>query len=473
MLNMISKTTHENLSFAALIPRIIGGLFGLLLLSACSSDDPPSGEIEITTGGEADAWTVEPAAQKVLIEMVHGTTRTPLANVDAPATNVSIGSDGPTNVIATFEATAFDVDSNVVMRGSTVPLDIYGIAGAKIPLFMGRVGGFSRAPGELFFPRRHPQLAVLGNAFVLISGGDGAQTIPTTFDVYSVWRWSVVQKQPALPKVPESWAAVDPKLLLIDHAGAIWLDLSTSGTSAAEAPVGLDFAQIVGGETLSGADGTQYIVGATRTDATDGPTNQILRIDADGKLELMKLATPRLGAAATVVNGQLLVVGGSDTGAGAEVSNAAGTAFKPLPFPADATRGAALVALDAVTAVLTGGRDPETDEIAGFRTMDLGCEEDCSQQEIANADFAFDRARLFPIRAGQLLAVGEDPESGETRAFTFDTGIGHELNEFALRTPRIGASAILLPNGQVGVIGGDALADEAPAMTMEVFFPQR
>jgi hypothetical protein len=470
MLNKISKAPHHPLSFVGSKSLKLGGLFGLLLLSACSSSDPASGVIEITIGGEADAWTVEPPAQKVLIEIVHGNTRTPLANVAAPATDVSIGTEGPSNVIAHFDATAFDADANVVMRGSTIPLDVYGIAGVRVPLFMGRVGTSARAPGELVFPRRHPQLLRLGHDYVLSSGGDGAQTIPTSFDAYSVWRWSVVKKQPPLPKVPESWAAIDPKVLLIDQDGAIWLDLSTSSTSEVVAPIGLDFKQIAGGVTLSGPDDIQYIVGATRT--TGEPTNQILRIDADGALELMKLGTPRLGAAATMVNGQLLVVGGSDAGAGAELSNLAGTLFKQQAYPADARQGAAAIALDNTTAILAGGRDPATDEISGFRTMDLSCMEDCSPVEIANADFPFDRAQLFPAREGQLLAVGEQPDTGETRVFTFDTGLGNALNEIALRTPRSGASAILLPNGQVGVFSGDALADGTPAMTMEVFFPQ-
>ena len=56
--------------------------------------------------------------------------------------------------------------------------------------------------------------------------------------------------------------------------------------------------------------------------------------------------------------------------------------------------------------------------------------------------------------------------------FTFDTGIGHAQSEFALRVPRTGASAFMLPNGQVGVLGGDAVADELPALSVELFFPQ-
>jgi hypothetical protein len=31
----------------------------------------------------------------------------------------------------------------------------------------------------------------------------------------------------------------------------------------------------------------------------------------------------------------------------------------------------------------------------------------------------------------------------------------------------------MLPNGQVGVLGGDALSDENPAQSVELFFPER
>jgi hypothetical protein len=104
--------------------------------------------------------------------------------------------------------------------------------------------------------------------------------------------------------------------------------------------------------------------------------------------------------------------------------------------------------------------------------MDLGCSADCTQAEIASADFAFDYPRLFWLSPDQLLAVGEDPTTGETHVFTFETGIGHALNEFALRVPRTRASAFLLTNGQVGVLGGNALADDASESSMELFFPQ-
>jgi hypothetical protein len=236
-----------------------------------------------------------------------------------------------------------------------------------------------------------------------------------------------------------------------------------------DAPVDLDYAHVVGGDTVGSPGEPQYIVGATRSSGE--ATNQVLRVDTDATLHLLKLKTPRLGAAATIVNGRLLVVGGSDTGAGAELLNEAGTTFAALPFPPDATVGAAIVARDETTAILAGGRDPANDGmISGFRSLDLSCAEDCRQTAIENADFAFEHPRLFVVGPDQLLAVGEEPTTGETQVFTFDSD--HTLNAFSLRTPRTGASAFLLPNGQVGVFGGYTLDDQTPVSSVELFFPQ-
>ena len=461
----------EPLSFVGHYKRSLVGLVGLLLLPACSESYLTDGQLEITTGQESEAWSADPLPKNVVLEMVETTKRTTLANVSAPVSSISLGTGGPENTAASFEATAFDEAANVVMKGATVPLQFgsSGFEDAFIPLFMGRLGGLSRPPGDLLFPHHHPQLLTLNHGYLLISGGDEASP---NLDVYNFPRWLPGAQQKPLPKVPEAWAVAGSKILLIDHAGATWLDVSVTPytESAVLPPVGLVFDRIIGGETIVGADDTQYIVGATRL--TGEPTNQVLRVDPDATLHLMKLGTPRLGAAATMVSAQLLVVAGSATGDGAEVSTSDGTGFSSLPFPADARQGAAVVARDANTAVLAGGRDPATDEISGFRTMDLACSEDCAQVEIAKADFAFDYPRLFSLSAGQLLAVGEDPVSKETHVFTFDTGIGHGLNEFALRVPRTAASAFMSPNGQVGVIGGESIEDEIPATSLELFFPQ-
>jgi hypothetical protein len=465
MPNMISKAMRRTLSSSVSITHGAVALLGLLLLPACTSY-LTDGVITTTIGQESDAWTVEPAAKNVLFEMVKSTGRTTLATVPAPVSSISIGTEGQSG-IASFEATAFDVDASVVMWGSSVPLEVYGFEDARIAIFMGRVAGLSRAPGDLVFARSHPRMVTLFHGYLMISGGDDESP---NLDVYDMVKWLAAPQQKPLPTIPESWGVAGSKLLLIDHTGAVWEDMLTRVTSEVVVPAGVDFAAVAGGETISAPDDTQYIVGATRL--TDEPTNQVIRVDPDGTLHLMKLGTPRLGASAAIVDDQLLVVGGSETGPGAELSNTTGIGFTPLDFPSDATVGAALVADSATSAVLAGGRDPETDEIAGFRTMDLSCSTNCAQVELGNVDFAFDHPRLFALREGQVVAVGEQPDSGETHVFTFDTGIGHALIEYALRTPRTKASAFMLPNGQVGVLGGHAMADETPATSVELFFPQ-
>lgn len=469
--NVIFRAPRRTSSRFAKTGGFALGLLGLLSLVACTDNSYlTDGVMVINTGQESDAWTAEPAAQDVLVEMVQGTTRTKLAKVSAPATSVPIGTGGPQGTVARFEATAFDAQANSVMTGASVPFAIYGFEDASIPLFMGRVGGLSRGPGDLVFSWRHPQMAVLYHAYLLVSGGDDASA---NLDIYDMAKWAAAPKQSPLPKVPGSWAISGSKLLLIDETGGIWVDLSSStlAQSAVDVPDDLRYAEIIGGETIGSPGDPQYIVGGTRT--TGEATDQVLRVDADGTLHLLKLNTPRLGAAAAMVNGQLLVVGGSGTGAGAEVSDSAGTGFTELPFDADAKQGAALAPLDDNTVILAGGRDPASDdEISGFRTMDLTCAEDCTQTEIAKADFAFTHPRLFPLPNQQVLAVGEDPATEETHVFTFDTGIGHAMNEFALRAPRRLASAFMLPNGQVGVLGGLTLTDDAPTSSVELFFPQ-
>ena len=103
------KATRQNPSFAGLLKRAACGLFGLLLLPGCSTDYLTDGVVTITIGQEPDAWSQEPAAKDLQLEMIQGTTRTTLANVAAPVTNISIGTGGPQSAIASFDATAFDI----------------------------------------------------------------------------------------------------------------------------------------------------------------------------------------------------------------------------------------------------------------------------------------------------------------------------------------------------------------------------
>jgi hypothetical protein len=146
------RAKRRTISLSGKAGGLAFALLGLHLLPACSNDYLTDGAVVVTTGQEPDVWAVEPVAKRVVLEMVQDTKRTTLANVAAPVTSISLGREGPQNTIASFEAKAFDQDGNLVMRGATVPLGVLGFESAQIALFIGRVGGLSRAPGDLVFP---------------------------------------------------------------------------------------------------------------------------------------------------------------------------------------------------------------------------------------------------------------------------------------------------------------------------------
>ncbi|MEO7035314.1 MAG: hypothetical protein ABI335_15945 [Polyangiaceae bacterium] len=442
----------------------------LASLSGCdagNTTDTPDGALAIVTGQETDTWTQTPVPQSVLAELV-GTMRTSLGTVPAPATAVSLGSGSPAESPASFEITGFDADNNAVIAGTSVPLSIDTFAGAAPSVFVGRTGGFSRGPGALVFEYRHPLLEVISHAFVIIAGGDVPNAAQASVDVYDMANWVVAPKQAWLPRVPKSWAVAGANLLVIDETGAIWLDVTTGDTAAVTGPSGFNFADIVGGQTLVGASDTRYIVGATR--ATGDPSASVLRVASDGTLRALTLSSARLGAAAAVVDGQLVVTGGSASGAGVEALNADETTFVALAYPPDATQGAALTELTTTTAVVVGGVDPATSTQGGLRTIDLTCTDSCAASPLANADFSYSQAQAFQLGNRNVMVTGESAD-GETHAFTLSKTVGYELTEQPLRTPRTGASSFLMPNGQVGLVAGDALADGTPASSVELFFP--
>lgn len=459
----LSRALHR-VSLATLGFALGGSALG------CSglSDPAVEGYISTTVGQETDAWSEDPVPENVLIEMVTD-TRTTLSTQPAPLTRFSLGTDGPSGVVASFEATATDADGNAVMRGTSVPFYVQGFAGAAIPLFMGRTGGFSRPSGELTQRRHHPLVASAFHAYLLIGGGDSIDDSPPPApDVYSMVGFRTGSPLTSLVQTPESWVVAGSKVLILNESSTVWFDLDTRASSPATSSTA--YAAVLGGQTISGPNDTQYIVGATRTSGE--PSDRVLRVDSDGTIHVLKLTTARRGAAAAIVDGQLVIVGGSDSAPGAEVSTRDGTGFSALRVLADATEGAAMSALDTKTVVLAGGIDPSSGVAHSFRTLHLDCSDECSAEEIPKLEFPYTRPRLFALAENEFLAVGES-DSGEMHVFTLEKTIGYTLSEKPLRVPRSNASAALLPNGQIGVIGGDSIDDGSPASGIELFFPSR
>ena len=436
-------------------------------LVGCSTDDVSRGQLTLLVGQETNAWTVKPAAATVQVDMVQAGVHTSLATEPAPPGVITLGDGGPDAEVS-FEATAFDAQNNPVMHGVSSGVSLQGFDEAALFVFLGR-SGFSRPVGALQYEHHHPQLTVWPNAYLLISGGDTAGSDPTQLDVLDIAVSSLVADAPAFPQAANGSAAVGTQVLLVGDTMSVWFDLVYTTSSPATPPPGLAFSEVSGGQTLQGPDGTQYLVGATRASGT--PTDKVLQVNPDGTLATLVLSEPRLGAAAAMVEGNLVVVGGSASGAGGEQLAAGTTSFAPLSLPADETEGAGLAELTPTSLIIAGGHDATTGAASATRSIDLSCTDTCTATEIADLDLTLTGTRAFALSANRVLVVG-DADDGQTHAFTLDvSGASPVSTEQVFREARSGASAALLANGQVAVAGGDDPSSGSAITSVELFFP--
>jgi hypothetical protein len=371
-----------------------------------------------------------------------------------PLAEFSLG----TGKVAHFVVSGLDASDAVKVRGRSLMISPAGFAGSSLDLFVSRAGSFARPPGELATaPGEHAPSTVLGGRFLLLGGPGGR------IDGYDFGVWRPVQAPPPLDcaKPPcdiRSLAVIaDTVALAIGDEFALWFDPVHGGTADATKPAGLaSWADVAGGETILGSDGSAFVVGATRP---SGATSAVLHVLEDGTLELLSTSSPRAGAAATWVDGRGLCVvgGGDDQAAGAELMAEGAKAFTPLAYAADPVVGAGAIALDASTVLRIGGKD-SAGKAAPTVELSLGCGAGC-QPKGAGDPFDATRVHAFFSRSGAILVVG-DGADGQTVAARFEDG---KLTSVPLREPRTGAAALALPTGHVAIAGGSA------ATTLELF----
>jgi hypothetical protein len=337
---------------------------------------------------------------------------------------------------------------------------------------------FSRMPNPLSAAFGSPLVTMLDGRFIVAVQGFASQ-------IYDLANWTPLTSPPPLTNlltdVPTSIAVVGTQTLLLNSSQAIWFDFSDGSTSTPTPPPGLSIADVAGGATVTvPTDGTQFIVGATRVGVA---TTAILvvsgtQVDSNGLpvLTSANLTTPRQGAAATWINGSLVVCGGSGssdpTANGIEVLPETDTSpINPPPFPPDTTIGAGATALDKFHVLLVGGlttTDAGTSP-APTRLLTLN---NCSSNCAAVTDswptpaVALVSTQAFTFNANNAFAVGNDA-SGVTHAFNLvsDADAG-TATEIPFKSARNGASALQLPMGPVAVVGGSGTV-----MTIESFTP--
>ena len=443
--------------------------------TGCSSSD--SGTLKLVTG-EEDASATFAGVTNVAVNWIDSNNVShSLAQTTWPASSIDLGTiDESTTGMIEVTGTG-DAGQNLVF-GSVIPLQFGAFDGVTVPVFVQRVGDFARLPDAGAADiRTMPLLGVLGGRYLVVAGGANP-SVATTTQLYDLLTLQAFPSPPTFPVAPESMslpgAGTGTVAYLVTDAGVSAYDLSDSDSGSLALPPGPEnAASVAGGATITAPDGTQYIVGGTRT--THDATAAVLRIDTQGTLAWIALNTPRWGAAATWVEGLgLVVAGGSTTGAGAELVSECLNVLNPncpdtvseTGYPADPSVGAGAAALytsPSATVVLAGGANPDLSD-PGVRVLDPTCTGSCVPKAWAPISTPIVYAQAFgmPDQASAVV-VGSELLGGLTHVFLLTSA---EATELPTKVPHTNARALASP---IGIAGGFFLFGGAPEI--ESFAP--
>ncbi|MCL2777988.1 MAG: hypothetical protein FWD73_08285 [Polyangiaceae bacterium] len=412
---------------------------------ACSK--APSGTINITTGGEVDALTREPAPVALVVDSIaiDGTAKE-ISRTALPASELDLGSVSQTDVGA-LRVSAIDASGTVLLQGESLPIEFGLLANTQMSVFVQRMGEFARLPQTPSYALASPIVGIANGRYIFWASG-------TSTGLYDLFLLAPTTSAPVLSRAAKSMAIFGTTVLVIDDSGATTLDLTTGSTSDIAAPTGGNFGDVAGGAAVYAPDGSLAIVGATREANATSATSRVLRIDASGTATFVNLATPRAGACAAWVEGHGLVVyGGSSDFAGAEVLDATATTASPLAFPPDPVIGCGATALDGHRVIIAGGQGSTSDPNAfsPARVIDVACASNCVPAPATGAaEVPLARAQASTVGSDVALVVGDDA-NGQTRAYRVTPT---DIREIALKVPRSGGRLVTMPTGGAAVVGG-------------------
>jgi hypothetical protein len=414
------------------------------VLAACSST--PTGTLSLVTGGETDTFTKAPAPTQLVVEAVDtGGAKKELSRAALPTDRLDLG-EQPQDTLAALRVTGVDGAGVTRVWGESLQFQYGALGDATLPLFVQRTGELARMPAPLASGAPDPALTLIAGRYVL-SAHDAS------YEVYDLFDYSLLPAQPSFPRPARSLVARGTRVMVIDERGASLVDLATNTSAEISPPDGGSFGDVAGGITLRGGD-DQYVVGGTRR--TGEPTARVLRVGKDGALTFFTLATPRLGAGATWIDGRgLLVVLGSPTGAGAEFVGPGATSASALPYPARATTGGTGVTpIDANRVLVLAGGDTQP------RVLDLSCSSACDFQPRGGAlPLTLTDNEAYTLEASQQVLLGRDA----TADHVFVVGEIGAPREVPFKIGRRGARALRIFNGALLFVGG--------ATTMESYAP--
>ncbi len=361
--------------------------------------------------------------------------------------------------------TGTDASGNRLVFGASIPLQFGTLESVTIPLFVQRTGELARMPGPLSDSRTAPLLSPFQGQYLFVTGGTDP-SLSKSSQIYDFGQFAPLPSPPTLPRAPQSIAFVGTVALLIDSQGATYFDLGTGEYADGQAPTGGSFGDVAGGQTVIADDGSEYIVGGTRT--TGAETASVLVLNPSdtsnaqypvGNLTWASLSAPRLGAAATWVSGRgVAVAGGSASAPGIEILAPLPTPkSSPLAYPPDPSKGAGATTWDAHagTVLLAGGLGPSGGD-AGARTVNLTCAASCKPSPWFGLPVAIGNTQTFAytpsgtMAASAALVVGSEV-GGRTHVFRLTSTAATEV---PTKVPLTNARASVSPLGTVVVVGG-------------------
>lgn len=436
---------------------------------ACSSTE--SGTLQLVTGQETDTFSQSPLPASLVVDSIDSSgNATQVATASLPANAVDLGSFDPTaaGIIQvsgyTAPADAGATLGNRILAGQSIVVLFGDLSGATLPVFIQRTDEMARLPNPPSDARPSPVTGVIEGRYVVVTGGADTALAPTTM-VYDLGSFTPVSPALTLPITPTSMAFVGFVGWLINDAGAYQYDFSSGTSTSVTLPSGPSYLDISGGGTVSAPDGSQYIVGATRT--TGAPTQAVLALDSNDNPSWLTLANPRLGAAATwVPSVGLVVTGGSATAPGAEVIAVASTTGastgSPYAYAPDPSVGAGAAALDGTHVLVAGGTLDDDGTSAGVRLIDLSCTSECATQAWAPLGAAITGTQAFAIDPSSAVVVGSEPSSSTTPGLTHVYQLTSSAStEVPTKVVHTQAAAIASP---IGVVGSVLLFGGAPAI---------
>ena len=437
--------------------------FLAVFAAACSSQ---SGSFAVTLGGESDTITRTPAVATYVIEQVdRAGNRQTLKNATwTSGASLDLG-DLSQSVVASIQLTGSDGSGNAIVWGAVPFAALGAFDGLTIPLFVQRKGEFARMPGTTLDGRDAPLLATSSRGVYIAGGGNLALA---AYDMLSLDGFS--STCPAAPAKSfalaiSSAANTDGESAMawrIDDAGVdvVGLAQCTEYGSLVKLDGTSSWSDFAGGRTVTGDDGSAYIVGPSRTSA---PSGTILKITPDANASTLvdaiitSIQPPtRTGAATAWAPGYgVFIYGGvSSATKGGEYVNSTG-GVSEIDVPPDPRQGLAAISFDGKTTMLVAGDDQQS------LLVDLSCGGCAPKTWGVATNVKLTSPALFALgkNTKTFLLVGDDP-SGVTRAFRMTETASDPK---PLKISRTGARGVQVETGQIVIVGGGSSTPESYA----------